>query len=352
MILDCAAGIDVESTRGAVPGSRGAIVCCLYAICLYACSIAPSVPSDPLIGRIFTTADGTELSAGELYQRMAAAQVIYLGETHDNTRHHELQLQIIRELIRRGQRPAIGFEFFSVEQTPYLMQYIRNRQLPKGDDSGKQQETRLRKQLGWTGRSDMSWNAYFSLINTARDYQLPVFGADLPKAVRIRISRVGMEGLSDIERDRLILTGFDDAAYRQLMFGKFTRSHCGWSDPALLQRLYDTWLARNDTMAHTITAMARSRDNEPVVMILGSGHVQHDMGVYERVAHLQPDIVQFNLGFREVARQPMELDEYIRPPEVAGTGFLPDHEYLWFTQRMSYDDPCHRFRHRLKQQPR
>ncbi|MEN8205551.1 MAG: ChaN family lipoprotein [Pseudomonadota bacterium] len=318
------------------------------AISIAACTEIPTRPADPLAGRIFSTVSQAELSSSELYNRMDNAQVIYLGETHDNTHHHELQKQIIQQLLQRGRRPAIGFEFFSVEQTPYLMQYVQEGPLPKGSGTGKLRETQLRKQLGWTERPDPSWSAYFSLIKIARDNQLPVFGADLPKAMRYRLGRVDVNELTAIERTQLVNTGFEDAAYRQLMFEKFTRAHCGWNDPVVLQRLYDTWLLRNDAMAHSVAVMVKTRGGEPVVMILGSGHVQHDMGVYERVGYLLPDVVQFNLGFKEVARQPMDLGEYIKSSEIEGTGFLPDHEYFWFTQRLSYDDPCHRFRQKLR----
>jgi hypothetical protein len=91
-------------------------------------------------------------------------------------------------------------------------------------------------------------------------------------------------------------------------------------------------------------------DGQPVVMILGAGHVQNNMGVYERVAHQKPGIRQLNLGFREVAEAPEPLQAYTQPLEFDGATFDPDHEYLWFSRRAGrdVDDLCKKFRKHMQ----
>ena len=45
-----------------------------------------------------------ELGSLLLFERLTGARVIYLAEKHDNARHHELQLEVLRELVERGIR--------------------------------------------------------------------------------------------------------------------------------------------------------------------------------------------------------------------------------------------------------
>ncbi len=317
---------------------------------LSACASQPDRRDDPLIEKIYRARDQQQIDRAQLLAQIAEARVIYLGETHDNPRHHQLQLEILQEQLDQGRRPALGFEFFSLEQTPYLMQYA---QTEFGKTAGRKKKRalkRLRKQLGWESR-DEEWGFYSPLLKLANQYQLPVFGADLAPGMIKRLTKVGAAGLSSLESRLLFPSDFKNPDYRQMMYTQFTQSHCGWSQPQLLERLYDTWIARNDAMAMSIASFLEERPTEPVVMILGSGHIANNMAVYERVAARIPGIRQVNLGFRQVARTPRPASDYLQPVVVNDTRFAPDHEYFWFTQRVSYIDPCEQFKKQLKKPP-
>ncbi len=143
-------------------------------------------------------------------------------------------------------------------------------------------------------------------------------------------------------------TGFNDESYRQLMYEKFKASHCGFAREKFQKNMYQSWIARNDRMAQSIAAMLTQDPIEPIVMILGGGHTQHNMAVYERVAFLKPGVRQLNIGLREISIEPQPLSDYCQPTKIGQKGFAPSHEYLWFTQRSSYEDPCQRFKEQLQ----
>ncbi len=312
----------------------------LLVVGLVGCSLAPSTPvrQDELVGKILR-ASGEPVEQQTLLDELAAADVVYLGEKHDNAGHHRAQLEILQGLLERGVRPAIGFEFFDSSQTGLLMQYVdgkRSAMAMRHGSKGPSAEERLRRQLGWAERPDEEWNYYFQLVELAKEHKLAVFGADLPRGSSLRLSRSGREALNGVESGLLADTGFEDEAYRELMFEKFTEAHCGWGEPALLERLYQTWVARNDRMARSITEMRKEDSERPVIMILGKGHTEHGMGVFERVAHLNPGIRQVNLGLSEIAIEAQPFEVYLRTDERFG----PTHQLYWFFQRQDYDDPC------------
>lgn len=327
----------------------------LAAVLLGGCSShqTPVASGDlPLAETIFQVNDaGTDLlplSRSALLGAMANAQVIYLGERHDNPYHHQAQRLLLRELIQMGKKPALGFEFFSQEQTGWLMHATQGKpsalHKPTTPATPREALSALRKQLGWEDNPD--WEHYVGLLELAREHRLPVFGADLPRATRLRLTRPGRHDLYAVERIGLVNTGLDHPDYRLLMEDKLSRSHCGAASKELLARLYDTWLARNDAMANAIVTMRRDLpSDQPVVVILGAGHVEHGMGVFERVAHLAPTLRQFNLGLvEEEDPPPFRLPK----PELAGqTLFPPLHPYIWLTPKASPEgaiDHCAAFK--------
>ncbi len=294
---------------------------------------------DNATGTVLQTAEGHLISPEALLDNMLHAQVIYLGEQHDNPYHHRLQRAILEKLLAHGKRPAIGFEFFSRDQTGWLMNFTLGKPspfaLPQSDDPG---ET-LRKKLGWEKRPE--WAFYFPLLQLARTHHLPVFGADLPDGLRVRLARNDLAELSAIEKAEWTPTHFVHEDYQQLMLKKLALAHCGMAPESLLQRLYVTWVARNDAMAQAIALMRTAAPDEPVVMVLGAGHVAHDMGVHERVAFLQPGIHQVNLGFQEIHPEDPPLPRPFEPVRVGQTPFAPDHPFLWFTPPApDREDPC------------
>ena len=313
-----------------------------------ACSTAVQKREDPLIGKIVRTDSQAEISYPALLDKVQDSQVIYLGENHDNAEHHAIQLKVITDLIAKGKKPQLGFEFFSVDQTAYLMSFVAAGKTKTHGHATDVMETILRSQLGWQKRSDQDWNFYFQFIALARKNGLKIFGADLPKGIVRRIIRSGMQSLTGAEKTLLKPTGFKDESYQQLMFEKFKTSHCGFARESYQKKMYRTWIARNDRMALSIVSMLAGDPNQPIVMILGGGHTQHNMAVYERVAVLKPGVRQMNIGLREIAIEPMPLDHYCQSTKIGQKTFAPSHEYLWFTQRSSYEDPCRRFREQLQ----
>ncbi|MGA1538637.1 MAG: ChaN family lipoprotein, partial [bacterium] len=90
----------------------------------------------------------------ELIEHFLGAEVIYLGEKHDNARQHEIQLQVLEALISKGKRPSIGFEFFTTGQTSLLMDFTQpSAPIMNIKSNDHNPESVLRQALGWDHRS-------------------------------------------------------------------------------------------------------------------------------------------------------------------------------------------------------
>jgi uncharacterized iron-regulated protein len=304
--------------------------------------------NNDIVGNIFHSTSGNRISYTELIENMKNVDVIYLGEKHDNIEHHQYQIDIINSLVNEGLNPIIGFEFFYQHQTSDLIKYTKGIKSPfqHGKIDPEKEESKIREKLGWQKREDEDWQFYFSFINLAKEKQLDVFGADLHSGIVSRISRGGLDSLNPIEKNELSPTNFNNSNYKSLMVQKFIDSHCGWVPEDNFEKLYQTWVARNDAMAYSIVKMAEM--NRPIILIVGGGHVEHNMGIYERVQFLNSKLSQLNLGFKEVHIEQTKVEDYFETPIIDNYKYLPNYEYYWFTNRKDNKDPCADFNFKLE----
>ena len=69
---------------------------CFFSLIFYLCGLSSSQASeDPLMEKIWDIESGKVINEEELIDQFLGAEVIYLGEKHDNARQHEIQLLIL-----------------------------------------------------------------------------------------------------------------------------------------------------------------------------------------------------------------------------------------------------------------
>lgn len=313
---------------------------------------------DPLIGTVVKGDTGKSVRFAELMDTLIHSDIIYLSEKHDNPMHHAIQHRVIQSLIDQGRAPFLGFEFFSYQETPLLLNLVdagRKKHSPKME---KKVEQRIREKLEWKSQSNTMWGYYWDLIRLAADNGFPAAGLDLCATQKRRITRKGLEGLSPIELQQLFSTGLSNTAYESYMKSVFVSVHCGMDHGRMTGRLYDTWVARNDRMALSVVELFNAvqtqdrdgagRKTGPVVIIIGAGHTDYGLGVMDRVHHLKPNATQTNVAITEIEREPTDLTQYLAPLSLEGFDPVPPADYLWFTQRVAYEDPCEKFKAALK----
>ncbi len=302
---------------------------------------------DLLIGKIIDTKTDRSITLEDLMADISAHDVIYLSEKHDNADHHQFQEKVIMHLIDQGLSPTIGFEFFSKENTPDLLNFIDSGKVVHSKKNEKFIENDLRVKLGWDTQSDKMWAFYYNLLLLAKNNTLLVSGLDLSSSQKRRITRKGIDGITPLERDRIFSTQLSNSEYKSYMFDIFKAVHCGMGHEKMQSRLYDTWVARNDTMAYSITSLVKHTKG-PVVVIIGFGHTEYGLGVINSVKTINPNIQQINIGLREIAITPANVEEYTQMLDIEGLDSIPPADYLRFSQRVSYKDPCKEFKKSLE----
>ena len=205
--------------------------------------------------------------------RARGAEVVYLGEAHDNPLHHTIQTRIIEALLMDGGRPAIAFEMVPETRQAALEAAVRG-------DAGPGEVDR---QLGWSVQGWPDFAMYWPLFELARKNGLPVVGTDLDPAVTRRISREGL-GAAGEAPGRLRSALPDDPARDQAIARRIRTAHCDRISESRAERMLESWYARNVVIARRVSG-ALERASQ-VVVIIGRGH-QSMGGVPEQLDALR-----------------------------------------------------------------
>jgi uncharacterized iron-regulated protein len=243
-----------------------------------------------LAALVFAPAGASEIEATDLYA-LPRADIVILGEVHDNPVHHAHQAIAVEALAPS----AVVFEMLSPGQasrvTPRLVR----------------SEEALGAILGWEASGWPDFGMYHPIFVAAGD--APIRGAAAPIEDVRRASREGAAAVFGDEAARFGLDRPLPEAEQALREAEQLIAHCnampGEALPGMVeaQRLRDAWLAR--------AAFAAFEEfGGPVVVITGNGHARADWGVPALLAAAAPGIEVLTVGqFEEAAdaRPPFDL---------------------------------------------
>ncbi|WP_444667218.1 ChaN family lipoprotein [Cereibacter changlensis] len=230
------------------------------------------------------------ISASDL-RRLPPADVVILGEVHDNPLHHQHQALAVAAL-----RPsALVFEMLTPERAEAVTPALR------GDAEA------LSRALDWDESGWPAFSMYHPILLAAPAAQ--VFGGDVPRdRLRLSVSDGAGAAFGDGAARYGLAAALPDAeqAARQ---EEQRVAHCDALPAELLpgmveaQRLRDAALARAVIQAHAATG-------GPVAVITGSGHARRDRGVPAALALAAPELSVLSVGQLEedpAASAPFDL---------------------------------------------
>jgi uncharacterized iron-regulated protein len=219
----------------------------------------------------------TLLSSQAVVTDLSQAQVIYLGETHDEAADHQAQLQIIQTLHGQNPQLAIALEMFQRPAQPLLDQYL----------AGKITETELQQQSEYDQRWGFPWEYYAPILRFAKEQQIPLIALNVPTEITRKVARTGLESLTDSERQWIppeteIRT--DNEAYRQIIQEIYEQIHQGRSASSSFENFFLAQVLWDETMAQEIADFLKKHPDRTVVVLAGDGHIAYGYGIPSRVA--------------------------------------------------------------------
>jgi uncharacterized iron-regulated protein len=214
----------------------------------------------------------------EILPELAQANIVYLGETHDNAEDHKNQLKIIQQLYKRNPKISIALEMF---QRPY--QEIINQYL-----AGKLTEKELIEKSEYAKRWGFPWENYAPILKFAKEKQLSVIALNTPSEITRKVAREGLKSLT-LSEQKLIppLSEIhtDNEEYRQQLQAAFQQHQAGnHGNSADGENFFQAQVLWDETMAEGIAKFVKTHPNYQVIVLAGQGHIIYGYGIPNRVA--------------------------------------------------------------------
>jgi len=274
----------------------------------------------PLTGKIWDMHSRSFIDESALLASMDKANVILLGETHDNPLHHELQLKLLNERIEAGARPALLMEQLDTVNQPALDKAL----------AGSDREEVLKTVTGLIKFTD--WEFYRPFLVAAVDNKLPVIAANISSH---QLQPVIWQGFSAFDAGALKRMAVEEVWSEDRE--NYMRTHMGGAHCGQLRATLREGLARGQRLRDALMADAAMPSiARGIVAIVGSSHARRDVGMPIYITARDPSASILSIGFVEVIPGKIAPDVY-ETDSVSGK--IP-FDAIWFTPRVARTDPC------------
>lgn len=237
-----------------------------------------------------------DMIPADVIAQMQSADVVILGEIHDNPRHHGVQTEAI-EVIDPS---AVVWEMVTEEGAQRLAQ------------KAVSDPEELGRILQWAETGWPPLSMYYPVFQASN---APVYGAMVPRAA----ARAAME------RGAATALGADAARYgltvplppqeQAAREADQLAAHCDALPAEALPQLVAIQRLRDAVLTRAILQAVEDTDG-PVAVITGNGHARKDRGIPTFLSRLRPGLKVFVLGQSEDGVINGDFDAVIDSPSI------------------------------------
>ncbi|MCJ7772230.1 MAG: ChaN family lipoprotein [Desulfobacterales bacterium] len=219
-------------------------------------------------GTIISTDTGSPISYKTLIAELNRVQLIYVGEKHTDPVHHEIQLNIIKNIFKLNQNIFVGMEMFDRSYQSVLDQWA----------AGNLDRKTFLKKTHWYANWEMDYQLYSNILDYIKENKIKLIGLNIPFHIPPKIATGGISSLSNTEKQYLpIDIDTSNSGHRQYVKKIFDLHHVKGMDD--FENFYATQCVWEDTMAE---AIARNVTDGKMIIIAGNGHIIQKFGIPDR----------------------------------------------------------------------
>ncbi|MDA9689132.1 ChaN family lipoprotein [Betaproteobacteria bacterium] len=258
---------------------------------------------------IFEYETKNQVNLQDLISAMHNADIILLGEIHDNLFQHRARADLIGKL--QSEKFVIVSEHLSSgNEITYSGSLLEDLEI-----------------IGFNKKS-WSWPVHEVLYKKFEELSLPVFGGNLSHEDINNIYLGKKFSLSDT-LNPLVDKSVLNSQSKDKLINDLVAGHCGVVEGDLLSFMFKVQRYRDASLAQIATAVA------PAIVIAGNGHVRRDYGVPQILKKINPSSHVVSIAFLEIDRLFETTDSVIKKLFKDA-----DTDYIWLTEAVSREDPC------------
>lgn len=225
------------------------------------------------LGEMRSTITGKLASPDDVAAAADGHRFVYLGESHDRARHHEMQAAIVEALVRRDRTVIVGFEMFTRpvqdELNPWTLGWLS--------------EDEFIERSQWKTQWGFDYGLYRPIFEAVRRNRLPMVALNVPRDWVRAVGRGGPSALTPEQSSQvppLYLENSDHRSVFEALMGGHPVSGTQGENIYAAQVLWDEGMA--DTALKYLDRFPKSASTVFVV-IAGSGHVMYGQGINYRI---------------------------------------------------------------------
>ena len=237
----------------------------------------PRTPDSYTPHRVYDSRKNRFIDFEELASRLARADLVFVGEQHDDPATHRMELAILEGLARRRDSVVLSLEMFERDVQHLLDRYLSG---SLGEDS------LLAGARPWRNyRTD-----YRPLVELARVRGWPVLASNVPRPLAAMVSRGGLEALDTLAPERRAHAATEIRCPEDGYYDRFVAAmgdlsaHGANGSPGELadrvRRMYLAQCVKDETMAEAVAAAWKP--GWLVIHYNGSFHSDFGLGTVER----------------------------------------------------------------------
>ena len=222
-------------------------------------------------GDILRVRDGAVISYDRMIQEIRNADIVFVGEVHDEQMHHDLELRIIRSFHESDLPISVGLEMFRSDSQQDLNSWVSGSSsleqfLPSYYDNWRQ-----------------PWPAYRGIFLYAREHQIPLVGLNIPSDITKAVARSGFLALNAEQKQKLPpgISCNIDQTYMQFIRQAYA-GHLQQEDKRFLN-FCEAQMVWDKSMAWKLIEYQKQSPGKTTVVLSGVGHAWK-RGIPEQVA--------------------------------------------------------------------
>ena len=263
---------------------------------------------------IFRLPDGNPIPFIHLLEDINKTRVIFVGESHDQIAHHQIQVKLIQDLVKKGKDVVVAMEMFESSQQPILDRWSQ----------GLLTEEEFLKEIQWDTTWGMDYELYKGILDEAKGHRLKVIALNVQRDLVRKVALSGIEGLSPEDKKKLPKMDLTDQSHRAYIKSIY-KGHQGGSAKGF-KKFYEAQSLWDEGMAETLSEFLRSHEGEQktVLVFVGSGHLIYGFGIPKRFYRRTP--IPYQTIILKAWKE--KIDEDFTFAEAT----TPLAHFLWITQ--------------------
>lgn len=260
-----------------------AVAALLAVLSLQTPAVVP--PSSYVPNRVYDTSAAAFIDFETMVLALGRADVVFVGEQHDDPNTHRLEAALLEGLHRRGFHPSVSLEMFERDAQGAIDSYFLGR---------ASEEDMLKTSRPWPRYA----TDYRALVELAKTHRWPLVAANVPRPVAADVAKRGKDVLARLTESQRPLVAADVQCPADEYFERFVKTMSGHpagtqtpeQQRAMVERYYWAQCVKDETMAESIAAALKTRQGGkgPVVHFNGAFHSDFALGTVQRVARRDP----------------------------------------------------------------